>query len=55
MHSSLKESIYQKTFKNMKIVVSDINGIAVLGAASLCFDSMNLKGTKLAGVKSRLR
>ena len=43
MYSSLKSSVYKKTFKNIKIAVSNIDNIAVLGAASLCFNSLNKK------------
>ena len=36
MLKSLRELIYKKTFKNLKIAVSGTNNIAILGAASLC-------------------
>jgi hypothetical protein len=43
MLKSLKESIYQHTFSKLKIKVSKNKDIAVLGAASLYFDSINNK------------
>ena len=38
MLKSLKGSVYKQTFKNLKISVSSNKDIAVLGAASLCFN-----------------
>jgi glucokinase len=35
---SLKDSVYARTYSRIKIEVSDINTITILGAASLCYD-----------------
>ena len=43
MLESLKESVYRNTFKNIRVDVSSVKNVAILGAASLCFDSLNDK------------
>ena len=40
MELSLQTFAYQKQIENLKIVTSTQEGIAVLGAASLCFQDL---------------
>ncbi|MFV8270404.1 ROK family protein [Flavobacterium sp. GT2N3] len=41
MEFSLESFAYQSQIKNLKIELSDLNGIALLGAASLCLQDLN--------------
>ncbi len=42
MIESLKKSIFERSYSKLKIEAPNIEHIAILGAASLCYDSLNL-------------
>ena len=42
MIRSIKESVFEQSFRNLKIKSSELENAGLLGAAALCYDSTKL-------------